>query len=101
MKSRISFNDDDIVVKVYHSKHLGIHYPYKGTFVIDETSLYVSKDANYWLTENCAGPWGVYLENIILRNSETYILSEDMINLCKPYFGFQNKDDALLFKLTM
>lgn len=67
--------------------------------LIDETSWTYDPHINEWLTEHCNGLWGFFVENYTLSQSKDSI--EFLKSICKPYIGFQNKDDALLFKLSV
>jgi hypothetical protein len=72
--------------------------------ILDETSWLLPVDANVWLTEHCTGLWGLYQEYYLVFGWHTgynsVLAISDCISACNPFLGFQNCDDALLFRLS-
>jgi hypothetical protein len=72
--------------------------------ILDETSWLIPSDANVWLTENCKGLWGLYQEYYLVFGwtvgTNSVLAISDCMDVCNPFLGFQNRDDALLFRLA-
>jgi hypothetical protein len=90
----------DIVYKIYSTRFVSPDFA-GCSGIINESSWCYSESVNEWLTENCIGLWGFFVETCIIADRMWLLTSTFCKEQCRPYIAFQNRTDAILFKLNL